>query len=429
MKNLIYIITLFSVPLFFGITSILGISYGGAESSNLYRNYCIIIFVISMTFILFGKQKRSPNGHSSTIIYWVLFIYIINGYFTGYTKDRGWLALIAFSFPAACIGKYYANDCNNSLFKMAKHLDLLFVILTVCVISLSINLTSAVVVGDREYSQSLSYYSALSFLLDVFLLFYGKSFERLKFFKSKLIRIVYLCLLPVLIMIIFYAGGRGGFVVVAVGTLAIAFLYRKRRLTSWLWVVATSVTLSMLIPYVKDNASIDVASTFDKNQKRVFAYIKYVDPTDEEESYTPIKIDMTETSGRDDVYKESWDMFLERPATGYGLFRYKRILMYNYKMPYPHNLFLEWLLQGGILFFCIWFYVVCKMLIRLHRLIKHDKRYIVLLPFVVYAIVQLMFSGSYMQSSFFWFALSFSLNKKVSNHKFILNRDNRFITA
>lgn len=417
MKNLIYTIALFSAPLFFGITAILDIKYEGSESSSLYRNYCIIIFTISMLFILFGKNKYT-QGRQSTLTYWVLFLYIFIGFISGYTKDSLWLALVSYSLPAACIGKYYAHDRSDSLFKMAKWLDMLFVILTVSVFSLSMRLSLAAATNDSEYSQRLSYYSALCFLLDMFLLLYGKSFDRLKFFRTRFVSVIYYCLLPAFIMVIFFAGGRGGFVVVAVGTIAIAFLYRKAKWKSWLWGAITVVAVSILFSYISENASNNIASTLDRNQKRVLAYIKTIDEDDDEEGYTnPIKIDMSKTSGRDKIYSKSWNMFLRRPLMGYGLFRYKRVLMYRYQTPYPHNLFLEWLLQGGILFFCIWFYAFCKMLIRLHRLIKNDRRYIILLPFLVYAIIQLMFTGTYMNSTFFWFALSFTLNKRGNKHR------------
>ena len=424
MKNLIYTIALFSVPLFFGITAALGITYEGSESGSIYRNYCILIFALSMSFILFGKNRYSQQ-RLSTPIYWILFIYIFLGIISDSTKDSLWLTFVAFSTPAACIGKYYANDRGNSLFKMAKWLDVLFVFLACGVISLSMRLSSAVATSDNEYSQRLSYYAALCFLLDIFLLLNGNSFDRLRFFQNRYMRFVYYCLLPALIIVIFYAGGRGGFVVVAVGTIAIAFLYRKVKWKSWLWGSVTVIAVTALLSYVGKNVSRDVADTLDRNQKRVFAYI---DSSDEEEgSFTPVKIDMSQTSGRDHVYRDSWNMFLQRPMVGYGLYGYKKVLMYRYGQPYPHNLFLEWLLQGGILFFCIWFYVFCKMLIRLHLLIKFDRRYVILLPFLVYAIVQLMFSGTYMQSSFFWFALSFSLNKRVNKHDVIYLNDKRLI--
>ena len=405
MQNIVFAITLFSVPLFFGVTSLLGVAYDGAGSSNLYRNYCILVFVLSMSCIFFGRKNYSAK-HSSTLTYWVLFIYVFAGILSGYVNDSLWLTLVAFSLPAACIGAYFANDRGNALFKMAKLLDVLFVILTVCVISLSTRLFMAVATGDSEYSQSLSYYAALCFVLDIFLFLYGKSYDRFKFFKNKYVQFLYFCLLPTFIVVIFFSGGRGGFVVVAVGIFAIAFMYRKVKWKSLVSGVVVIFVFTSLLSYYSEEVSSDIMAKYQENQHRVLAYIDVED----------LKIDMTQTSGRDHVYQDSWNMFLNSPIIGYGIFDYKTALKEKYDQPYPHNLFLEWLLQGGVFFFCIWFYAFCMMLVRLHRLIRQDIRYVILLPFLVHALVELMFTGTYMGNTFFWFVLSFSLNKKISSH-------------
>lgn len=369
-----------------------------------------------MSYILFLGSKKNFGKHSSIFSYFVLFCYIVTGVFSGYISDSLWLGLVAFSLPAASIGEYYAQDRTNSLFLMTKYLDVLFVVLSASVVSLSMRLTYAIATGDSNYSQRLSYYAALCFLLDIFLFVYGKSFERFRLFKSRIVRWIYYCMLPAFIAVIFFSGGRGGFVVVAVGTIAILFTYKGVRLKSILSGIFTIIAAIMLLSYFSEIVSKDVEAKIQENQKRVLAYIN-IEDSEGQDLYVPVKVDVSQSSGRDIVYRDSWRLFLMRPVTGYGLFNYKKVLMDKYETPYPHNLFLEWLLQGGIFFFFIWFFVFCKMILKLHRLIKYDRRYVILLPFLVYAIVQLMFSGTYMDSTFFWFALSFSFNKKVSNHR------------
>ncbi len=415
MKHLLFVITLFSAPLFFGVTTFLNIPYEGIESSNLYRNYCIVLFTCTMTFILLDK-KRIVRRRTNFIPFSILVLYIYIGYASGYSAHSSFLTLVAFSLPAACIGVYYAIDSKNSLFKIVKWLDVLFAVLSVGVLSLSVRLYSDMTSNEHNYSQQLSYYAALCFMLDVFLLIYGRRFNTNSFFRKRFVRLAYYCLLPVFVVVIFFSGGRGGFVTLIVGTFSIVFLYHKVNWRGWIWGAIAIVLVSVFISQIEKSGSEEFSEHLNQNRQRVLSYIQFDD--DEEDvgqtGVRTVSINMQETSGRDMVYRNSWNMFLKRPITGYGIFRYKRILQYNYGQPYPHNLFLEWLLQGGIFFFLAWFYVLIKWVVRLHRIIKNDNRYVVLLPFFVYAFVQLMFSGSYMGMSFFWFTLSFAFNKRLT---------------
>jgi O-antigen ligase len=235
------------------------------------------------------------------------------GFISGYTKDSLWLTFVAFSLPAACIGKYYAKDRSNALFIMTKYLDILFVILSASVISLSSRLSASMATGDNDYSQRLSYYAALCFLLDTFLFVYGNTFDRFSLFKTRLVRLIYYCLLLVFVVVIFFSGGRGGFVVVAVGTIAIAFLYRKIKFKNVLLGTIAIIAITTLLSFFAKMVSSDVAAKFEENQKRVLSYINTDDS--EEDTFIPVKIDMTQTSGRDDVYQEAWNMFLKKPIT------------------------------------------------------------------------------------------------------------------
>jgi len=415
MKHLLFVIMLFSAPLFFGVTTFLNIPYEGIESSNLYRNYCIVLFACTMTVILFDK-KRIVRRRTNFIPFAILALYIYVGYASGYRAHSSFLTLVAFSFPATCIGVYYAIDRNNSLFKIVKWLDIVFVTLSIGVLSLSVRLYSDMTNNEHSYSQQLSYYAALCFMLDVFFLIYGKKFNAKSFFRKKFIRFIYYCLLPVFIVVVFFSGGRGGFVTLVVGTFAIMFLYHKVNWKGWMWGFSALALVTVFISQIEKSGSEDFTEHLIENQQRVLSYVQ-VEDNEEDVGQTGVRtvsINMQETSGRDMVYRNSWNMFLKRPITGYGIFRYKRILQYNYGQPYPHNLFLEWLLQGGIIFFFAWFYVLIKWVVRLHRIIKNDNRYVVLLPFFVYAFMQLMFSGSYMGMPFFWFTLSFAFNKRLT---------------
>jgi O-antigen ligase len=108
-------------------------------------------------------------------------------------------------------------------------------------------------------------------------------------------------------------------------------------------------------------------------------------------------INWEKTSGRDQVYSSAISFIKERPILGYGIFSYWRV------MPNPHNLFLEILLSGGIVYFFMFFSLLGRLFIKLSKMIRYDCRNKFWLVIYMYPFIMLMFSGSYLTSSMFWF--------------------------
>lgn len=110
------------------------------------------------------------------------------------------------------------------------------------------------------------------------------------------------------------------------------------------------------------------------------------------------------TSGRDVVYLNTIHLIEQRPVLGYGLYGMWDVINY-----YPHNLFLEVLLQGGIVYLIIFSWMLLLFVRKLFRMVKTDRRYRILGILFLYPFVMLMFSGTYLNTSQFWFAVVFVL--------------------
>ena len=123
---------------------------------------------------------------------------------------------------------------------------------------------------------------------------------------------------------------------------------------------------------------------------------------------------MSKTSNRDILYEESIKLIKKKPLIGYGFLDYLNQTGFGY----PHNFFLEVLLQGGLLFLIIWSIFLIYFFHRLTILIKNNKNYIVILPFVVYCFIQLLFSSTYLLEPFFWFSIIFVFTAS-SKHKLV----------
>lgn len=392
MKHFIFAFTLFSSVLFFSITAILGISYLGDAESNLFRYYCIIVFILSLfTFgFLYLPQKKA---RSNFIVFFIVFIYLISGIISGLWSDKSFLCFGAFSIPATCIGIYYGN--RGSFDEMVKWFDIILLILSLSLAYSSLTLSRSMASGDSYYSQSLSYNAAMAFVLDLYLLSYGKEYRRFPLFKSKLFHLLGLVLLLVYPVIILYSGGRGGFVVVIVGLIIYIFTSGKKKAKTNIVLGSLLLLLGFgLATMIYDFGTNSFLSDIQRNSERVFSYI------------TSEGIDMTETSSRDYVYARSLQYIGQHPL-GSGLFSYKKTFQPFVGQSYPHNILLEWLVQGGVVFFLLCFFSLLLLIRKYHKLKRQGSISPLIIPFFVYSLTQLMFSASYMEEPLFWFSFSF----------------------
>ena len=123
---------------------------------------------------------------------------------------------------------------------------------------------------------------------------------------------------------------------------------------------------------------------------------------------------MSRTSGRDIVYATILKSISKRPIFGYGIFNS------NASEHGAHNIFLELLLQGGIIYLLFWIIVFYLFVRRLLLIIKYDNSNLILIPLSVYPFTLLLFSGSYLEQPLFWFVIAYVFNySQKQNYKSI----------
>ena len=111
------------------------------------------------------------------------------------------------------------------------------------------------------------------------------------------------------------------------------------------------------------------------------------------------------TSGRDEIYSDALGFIADRPVYGYGLYAY----LFKMEM-FPHNIFLEILLQGGLLFLTVFCFMLVMSYGKYRKMLQFDKSQILLMPFAIYAFTELLFSSSYTYEPLFWFVLTYIYN-------------------
>lgn len=397
MRDFVFTATLNIGYLFFSIYAILGKEYQGISESSAYSSTVLIFVLLSMIFVL-GEhffKKRVPLNKTNFLFYLLPFIVLII-YVSSLLNDKSnyekLILYLAFSFPAIYIGTYVAE--NKLLKSMSKWWDLLSITMTAgiflaflkTVFTLNLNL------GGASY-QSISYMAAFAYSLSLTSLLFPNEYPRFRFFRSKFFNILIYPLMLFQVSSIFISGGRGGFVVVLIVTIVLSYL-RFKKYFSISKIFFTIISIYIAIVLILDFLPEDLRNIMENGFERVFSYLS----TD--------GIDLTQTSGRDVIYSSILERISEKPLFGYGLFHF------DDNLHAPHNIILELLLDGGVLYLSFWIIIFTLLYIKFKWILRHDSNNVLLIPISVLPFVELQFSGSYFTSSLFWFVIVYVFNFK-----------------
>lgn len=390
--------------LFYCVMAFMGTSYAGAESSSSYI-YSVLVcdLIIGYYYIRFNFFNNFSSNE--VLLVCLLVIILIDYYYiSGSQRDLLIKSFICYSLPSALCGlTIYKANLLDLLCKWSTPIMLIISIYGVISLSnISNFLLNDMSIGGGAGSQALSYSVAFAFSINWCNILFGDEQPlRFEFTKSRLYWYFSIFLIFAQIITILISGGRGGFVLFFVSFLFLLWLKIRKNATTFKKVIALFIVLLLIGIVVAQFLPQSVQDMIFFGSERTFSYI------------TSSGIDMTQTSNRDDVYNQAIALFEESPLFGYGFFYYVDV----YKIGYPHNLFLEWLLQGGVVFCSICMIILLRFLIKLKKMIMlgHNK---IILAYILYPLVQLMFTGSYVGTGFFWFGLAYVYvykNRQIKN--------------
>lgn len=392
MSKIISICSVFGANAFFVISAVVGYRYNGIENSNIYIIYTVMVATVSIFLFL---KDAFMNRRKINVIFLFIPIIVVGIYLVTYllvgVNDFGtkmFIYYLLWSMPAFYIGIFFSWGDHHKY--LIKSLDLIMILVAISTI-----VSTVLQVWRGSYSQglagttnqSLSYIAAFGFGLNLFLNFGPFDTQRFRFTKNKLYIFVCTGLLPLQILSVIIAGGRGAAVLVLVYITYFASLHTKRRkfknraLLFLTIIVSIAIFLSAL-----DNEIVN--SGF----RRAFAFIG------------DGGINWGGTSNRDIVYQEAMYLIKKRPLLGYGLFGY-----FNY-YENPHNIVLEILLNGGIIYLTLFILMLLRIKKKYSNMVKDNPTMKLIGIIAIYPMVMLMFSGTYMVSSEGWFVFGFILS-------------------
>lgn len=385
-RALVYIFYLFLTPIFFCFCSLLGIDYSGAEDSNLFKY--VYIAADAIVVVLFLQSVFVKGGRISLRVLLVFLVLLIISVDYLFSQGTTLQAYIFRTFIAeSVIAAFIAIDVSGRqlLMSMVKWLDVVMLLISIFAAINIPRLLVGMAIGVGEMVQALAYFSAVGFSINFFLLLFGKNYQRFSFASSSVYQIICSILLVVQIVSCLVSGGRGGAVLLIVSFFVLLFLWSKNNSGSKnKFLVYSIIVLGLLIvPFILPN---NISSMINSGMERTFSYLN------------DGGIDMSQTSNRDIFYTESIKIIEEKNVLGWGFWGY--ISRANL---IPHNLFLETMLQGGIIYTFFVSVFLIALFIKLIRAVRRDSRYIVIVTIALYPFVQLMFSGSYIMTPLFWF--------------------------
>ena len=391
LESIVYFLNLYFGMIFFVVYGILGLTYTGSSGDSTFVYSYMALDILVLIYFIYNSLRYGMGG-KGIIMLIIALIFLAVYYFDPPHSEDGiqdGRIFLAESVPAILIGIVLAK--TNRLNTLARFYDVLNIVLTIGLLLNFRMFTSGAIgglAGTTNY-QALSYTAALAFSINIFGLLAGSFYpDRFKFFNSSIFYVIELLFLPVQILACIMSGGRGGAILIILSFIAVFYYVNKwkkkksKTIFTLLGVAAIGLLVLSILPE-------QYSDPIFNGLNRQFSYISRGG------------IDMGETSNRDITYGEALEAFNESPAFGYGLYKYADRLGY-----YPHNIFLQVMVQGGIFYLSIFILCMIVLFVKAFRMLR-DSSNSLLIIIALYPFVQLLFSGSYTRDPLFWFLVTY----------------------
>lgn len=413
----------FSSILFFSLLAIAGINYGKFVETRFFPFIMVIWFGLSVFYYIYTVGITVWDSRSMYLIIGIFSITVIGllqilqAHLYDYAYAQYFFLYWVLCFSPLVWGMHLGSRYKETLPLIIKWVEVINLIITVAmVISVFVPFATrkfGSYYGGAIIYQTASYYSAFAFGMNLFYLINWDYPHRFKIFQNKLYLVLVVFLQLLLGASAIIPGGRGGFVLLFVyAVLGVIYWLVKNRKNSIkiIAVILIGILLIlMIIPVI--GVFLEIPS-FSTGIQRALQFIDFGEK----------KLNLEEgSSGRAPIYRQAVQLILERPFFGYGLFSY----MYDLTTinQYPHNLFLEILLQGGLLYFGIFLWVLLAGLRKFKALVCEEPSFMIILFIATYPLVLLMFSGTYLTEPLLWYSGAILYSARVKKNDKVMDND------
>lgn len=397
-KDCIVLISLFGQMLFFCICGILGYSFEGSDSSPLFKIVILCLGVANIAIVLCDIITGKIVTRITFYIFALFLPLLIYADFliessmplaniSYYSQDL--LFLAAFGLTGVFSAFYIAQ---KGISTFSKWIEIIMLIGTISSLHSTLNILSGnkASIGGTSY-QIMSYYAAFCFCLNLCFILFGHTMNRFSIFKGKTYNIISYFLLPIQLIGCLISGGRGGFVLLL--ACSMYMLYLSHKVTKVILVAALAISMAGSFTTISNDSIF--SKKLNSGVARVFSYI------------SDDGIDMKQTSSRGDVYSKAIEQIKEDQYWGRGLFRANADFG-----NYPHNMFIEFTMQGGFIYMIAWLCVLLFVIYTVQYRLCPNGEFLII-PILAYPFIMLQFSTSYLYSQFFWFGIAYVYERRI----------------
>ena len=288
---------------------------------------------------------------------------------------------------------------GNLINAMAKTVPLFVIINTICSTFVTFNSTGKTSGGYLKDAsgfnyQDLSYFIAFTFALNIFYIKNQHKIEGESVFKRPGWNTFFQCLIPVHLLTVMLAGGRGAFVLV--GILSIYYFIMDssdlgKNIKNFILMFIAVVVLFMILP----SSNLEYSGF-----ERILTLFSG-----------------TKDSGRNQLFQSALEAFSNNPLLGNGSGSVFPLLDI-----YSHNMFTDIMTEYGILGLVVVVVILVNFAKKLYTSIKKDPCNHLIAVTSICCFTQLMFSGYYLANTSLWFVLGYTFAKvseKPQGKKFV----------
>ncbi len=405
-----------------------------------------LLGVFSFLYLKKYETLLKINFFKITIIFWLSLILVS---FFSYNKTNSFQdSLIFIRFLLIPIFCYYLFFKQRKFFKRSL-LVILILVIFVCVDTLYqfINYTSKEGFGEDLLGFKSNWYGRLtgpfgdelipgSYVSKLGLFGFAFLLTLKKFQYNFILQSVYLSLI---ILVCYVSGERMAFATFSLSLLMLLIFLEDFRKTIFLSFVIGILLIFLVIylhPFYNDFKIIE-STQYHQGQK-IEKYFKCENNTEQicskiisvQPSFFEV-IKNFSTSAYGEIYLLSYKMFLNNPITGIGINNFKYLcdydetyknMMINYDCAsHPHNIYIQWLSEGGIIVFISF---IIYLLVLITFILKNDgeKKYkIISLIIILSMFWPIMSTGSLIKNwygviTFFIIGLCMCLSKFKNNY-------------
>jgi O-antigen ligase len=391
------LLSLFAPEFFFTMSALFGYRYAGKEETPLYVAYVLIVFSATLLLYLasFWRKPRMPRGEIGLLLFICLMFInhtswvIIDSARTPIIPEN-MIFFISMGITGFMVGRVV--DAFSSWGELVKCAELIAWLMA---IGIFMGVVVPTIKGEfnpglsGSSNQTASYFSAITFGLLMVASIRSDNENRPVIVRNRLTALGRIALMMMLCAATLLNGGRGAFLLllsyIVLGGYWFAFARGLTRRT-----LLRGIASLLVVPATVFGAG-RIVSSNEFLSNGLTRAIGFIDFSGEN------IINWDGTAGRDDVYQAALNAIAEAPLLGYGVFG-----SWSGETS-PHNIFLDLALQFGLPLSALLVIIFVFRLPGGRAIDKPVRRWILVVS--LYPFVLLMFSGSYLRFSAFWFVI------------------------